>query len=102
MTIEPMLGLRNVAVQAPASIPLPPADVDTLDLQIEFGRTRIGQDQVAALRTGSVVPLDNAAADPVDVYADGRLIARAELVAINGHLGARVVELLSKRRTCAA
>ena len=70
---------------------------EMLDLQIEFGRTHICRDELLKLRTGSVVPLDNAADDPVDIYADGSLIARGKVLVLDGNFGVRVVELLHRR-----
>jgi flagellar motor switch protein FliN len=67
-----------------------------LNLRIEIGRTHIGRDEVSKLRTGSVVPLDNTAADPVDLYAEGQLVARGEALAIDGKLAVRVVEIISR------
>jgi len=69
----------------------------TLDLRIELGRTQVQRDEVQKLRTGSVIPLSNAAGDPVDLYAGGQLIARGEVLVLNGTLGVRVVERIGQR-----
>jgi len=71
----------------------PPSE--TLDLRIELGRTRIDWEEIDNLREGTLLPLDNAAAEPVDIYAGGHLIARGEVLALDGILGIRVVEVLS-------
>jgi flagellar motor switch protein FliN len=67
---------------------------DVIDLRIELGRTRICADELRKLRIGSVVALDNPAGDAVDLYAGGQLIARGEVVEVNGHFGVRVIELV--------
>ena len=69
---------------------------ETLDLRIELGRTYVCRDEVQKLRAGAVVPLDNAAGDLVDLYAGGQLIARGEVLTLDGNLGVRVVELISR------
>lgn len=69
---------------------------DVLDLQIELGRTHIRRDDVSKLRSGALVPLDNPAGDFVDLYADGQLVARGEVLAVNGAFGVRVVKLLNR------
>ncbi len=51
-----------------------------LDLKIELGRTHMYLEDVLKLRKGSVVPLDKLAGDPVDIYVNGRLIARGEVL----------------------
>ena len=70
---------------------------ETLDLRIELGRAHVRRDEVQKLRAGSVIPLNNAAGDPVDLYAGGQLIARGEVLVLNGALGIRVVERVSRR-----
>jgi len=66
-----------------------------LDLKIELGRTHMYLEDVLKLRKGSVVPLDKLAGDPVDVYVNGRLIARGEVLVLNDNFCVRVAELIS-------
>lgn len=66
-----------------------------LDLKIEMGRTQMHLDDVLRLRKGSVVALDKLAGDPVDVYVNGRLIARGEVLVLNDSFCVRVAELLA-------
>ena len=44
---------------------------------------------------GAVVPLDKLAGDPVDVYVNGRLIARGEVLVLNDNFCVRVAELIA-------
>ena len=66
-----------------------------LDLKIELGRTRMHLEEVLQLQRGSVVPLDKLAGDPVDVYVNGRLIARGEVLVLNDNFCIRVAELIA-------
>lgn len=66
-----------------------------LDLKIELGRTEMYLEDVLKLRKGSVVPLDKLAGDPVDVYVNGRLIARGEVLVLNDNFCVRVAELIA-------
>ena len=66
----------------------------TLDLKIELGRTRMHLDEILQLRKGSVVTLDKLAGDPVDVYVNGRLVARGEVLVLNDNYCVRVAELV--------
>jgi flagellar motor switch protein FliN/FliY len=66
-----------------------------LDVQIELGRTSMFLDEVLRLRRGSVVALDKLAGDPVDIYVNGRLIARGEVLVLNDNFCVRVAELIS-------
>jgi flagellar motor switch protein FliN len=69
-------------------------DVD-LDLRIELGRTHMYLEDVLKLHKGSVVPLDKLAGDPVDIYVNGRLIARGEVLVLNDNFCVRVAELVA-------
>lgn len=68
-------------------------DVD-LDLKIELGRTHMLLEDVLQLRKGSVVTLDKLAGDPVDLFANGRLVARGEILVLNDNFCIRVAELV--------
>jgi flagellar motor switch protein FliN/FliY len=70
-----------------------------LDLKIELGRTQMYLEEVLKLRKGSVVPLDKLAGDPVDIYVNGRLIARGEVLVLNDNFCVRVAELVSGEPT---
>ncbi|HYW81117.1 MAG TPA: flagellar motor switch protein FliN [Thermoguttaceae bacterium] len=66
-----------------------------LDLKIELGRTHMYLEDVLKLRKGSVVPLDKLAGDPVDIFVNGRLIARGEVLVLNDNFCVRVAELIA-------
>jgi flagellar motor switch protein FliN/FliY len=66
-----------------------------LDLRIELGRTHMYLEDVLELRKGSVVPLDKLAGDPVDVFVNGRLVARGEVLVLNDNFCVRIAELIA-------
>ncbi len=66
-----------------------------LDLRIELGRTHMYLEDVLQLRRGSVVALDKLAGDPVDVFVNGRLVARGEVLVLNDNFCVRIAELIS-------
>ncbi len=66
-----------------------------LDLRIELGRTHMYLEDVLRLKRGSVVPLDKLAGDPVDIFVNGRLVARGEVLVLNDNFCVRVAELLA-------
>jgi len=47
------------------------------------------------LDAGSMVALDRQVQEPVDLLLAGRLIARGEVVVVNGNYGLRVLEVIS-------
>jgi flagellar motor switch protein FliN/FliY len=73
-----------------------------LDMEIELGRTHMYLEDVLKLRKGAVVSLDKLAGDPVDIYVNGRLIARGEVLVLNDNFCVRVAELVVGERVDAA
>jgi len=66
-----------------------------LDVKIELGRTRMVVDDVLRLSEGAVVELDKLAGDPVDIYVNGRHIARGEVLVLNENFCVRISEILA-------
>ncbi|MCE2885449.1 MAG: flagellar motor switch protein FliN [Planctomycetaceae bacterium] len=66
----------------------------SLQVRIELGRTRMLVEDVLKLNADSVVELDKAAGDPVDIYVNGRRIARGEVLVLNENFCVRVSEIL--------
>lgn len=71
------------------------ADVN-LNVNIELGRTRMLVEDVLRLGEGSVVELDKLAGDPVDVFVNGRHVARGEVLVVNDNFCVRISEILSR------
>lgn len=72
-----------------------------LDLRIELGRTDMHLEDVLRMKKGSLVTLDKLAGDPVDIYVNGRLIARGEVLVLNDNFCVRVAELIVGESACA-
>jgi len=64
-------------------------------VSVSFGGTQIRMKDLLNLATGSVVELDQSLHDNVEVRVNDRLIARGEVVSVDGHYGVRVLELVS-------
>lgn len=65
-----------------------------LRVTVELGRARMLVREVLALRNGSIVELDRQAGAPVDVLANGILIARGEVVIVDERFGVRISEVV--------
>ena len=65
-----------------------------LDVRIELGRTHLPLEEVLKLGKGSVVPLNKLAGDPVEIYVNGRPVARGEVLVLNDNFCIRVAELI--------
>ncbi|MES1227142.1 MAG: flagellar motor switch protein FliN [Armatimonadota bacterium] len=66
-----------------------------LDITVELGRLRMVVRDVVELGSGSIIELDKAAGEPVDVLVNGRLVARGEVVVIEDNFGVRITEILT-------
>ncbi|MFL5351356.1 type III secretion system cytoplasmic ring protein SctQ [Archangium sp.] len=64
-----------------------------LQISVELARVPVTADQVVALRVGQVVELHRAPGEPVDLSVNGKVIARGELVEMEGQLGVRILSL---------
>ena len=64
-------------------------------LSMEVGRARIPIRNLLQLNQGSVVELERAAGEPLDVYANGTLIAHGEVVVVNEKFGIRLTDVVS-------
>jgi len=64
-----------------------------LAVTLRFGSRRLLLREVLDLNPGAVVNLDRQVSEPVDMLLDGRLLARGEVVVIDGHYGLRVTEV---------
>jgi len=60
-----------------------------------FGKRSMLLREVMELDAGSMVALDRQVQEPVDLLLAGRLIARGEVVVVNGNYGLRVLEVIS-------
>jgi flagellar motor switch protein FliN/FliY len=90
--------------QAQATVADEPADRDVkldvildvpVTLSLEVGRTRLPIRSLLQLNQGSVVELERAAGEPLDVYVNGTLVAHGEVVVVNEKFGIRLVDVVS-------
>ena len=64
-----------------------------LQLTVELGRTELPIKKVLELTKGSIVTLNKAAGEPVELYANGKLIAYGEVVVIEDNFGLRITHI---------
>ena len=68
-----------------------------LAVTLRFGQRHLTLREVLALSTGSLVELDKQVEEPVDLVLGDRLIARGEVVIVDGNYGLRVTEVVEGR-----
>ncbi|MBA3879394.1 MULTISPECIES: flagellar motor switch protein FliN [Sphingomonas] len=72
-------------------------DVD-VKLTVEIGSTSLSLRELLALSESSVIELDRQANDLLDVFVNGTLIGRGEVVTVGERFGVRMTELVSPEK----
>jgi flagellar motor switch protein FliN/FliY len=69
----------------------------SLRVSVEVGSAALKLSELLNLAKGSVVELDREANAQLDILANGTLIARGEVVNVDGRYGIRITELAERR-----
>jgi flagellar motor switch protein FliN/FliY len=64
-------------------------------LSVEVGATSMTLAELIALKQDAVVELDRQTDDPLDILVNGTLIARGEIVTVEGRYGVRICEIVA-------
>lgn len=67
-----------------------------LEVSVEIGRTKKKVREILEFTQGSLVVLDKMAGEQVDLLANGRCIARGDIVVVEDNFGVRITEIVSK------
>jgi flagellar motor switch protein FliN/FliY len=103
----PQAAKTEPARTAAATEPLPASPVSSgiellldveLDATLRFGCREMPLAEILDLGPGDVVQLDRHIADPVDLIVGDKIVARGEVVLINGNFGLRITEVAAPRK----
>jgi flagellar motor switch protein FliN/FliY len=67
----------------------------TLQVTVEVGRARMTIQDLLQLGQGSVIELEKLAGEPLDIYINGKAVARGEAVVVNEKFGVRLTDIIS-------
>jgi flagellar motor switch protein FliN/FliY len=90
----------NAAVQTGPALPAGSIDLlldVELPVSVSFGRAQLMLRDVIKLTTGSIVELNRALTEPVEVIVNNCVIARGEVVVIEGNYGIRIKQVISRQ-----
>lgn len=90
--------VAEAAAGAPAKKPAHTLDfiLDvTLQVTVEVGRARMTIQDLLQLGQGSVVELEKLAGEPLDIFINGKQVARGEAVIVNEKFGVRLTDIIS-------
>ena len=76
-----------------------PANIDlimdvALEVTVELGRTKKSISEVLDFAPGTIIELDKVAGEPVEVFVNGKMVARGEVVVIEESFGVRITEII--------
>lgn len=69
-----------------------------IQISVELGRTRMLIKDLLSLSSGSIIELEKLAGEPVDILANGKLIAKGEVIVIDENFGVRITEILNPEK----
>ena len=84
------------AVAAPGTLDLL-LEVE-LPVSVSFGRAQLPLKDVLKLTAGSIVELNRTVSEPVEVIVNDCVIARGEVVVVDGNYGVRIQEITSREK----
>ena len=96
----PAAALANLEPGDPAAATSGDINLDVVldipvTLSMEVGRSRLSIRSLLQLNQGSVVELNRATGEPLDVYVNGTLVAHGEVVVVNEKFGIRLTDVIS-------
>jgi flagellar motor switch protein FliN/FliY len=68
-----------------------------LPVSVSFGRAQVALKDVIKLTTGSIVELNRSISEPVEVIVNNCVIARGEVVVVEGNFGVRIQQVISRQ-----
>lgn len=86
---------ENQAVGGAAEINLDALLDVQVTLSVEIGRSRVPIKQLLSLNQGAVIELDREVNEPLDLLVNGTLMARGEVVVVDGKFGLRLIDIVS-------
>ena len=67
-----------------------------LEVTVELGHTKMIINKMLQLTQGSVVELDKAAGEPVEIFVNHKLLGKGEVIVVNERFGIRLTEIISQ------
>jgi|ERR1700734_1617223 flagellar motor switch protein FliN/FliY len=87
--MEKMMGTAEAAIDQGLGLL---CDIE-LDATLQFGSREMPLREVLELGPGDVVELDRHVSEPVDLVVGDRIVARGEVVVVNGNFALRITEV---------
>ena len=66
-----------------------------LEISVEVGRAKLSIGELLKLGQGSVVELNKLAGEPLEIFVNGKLMARGEVVVVNEKFAIKVMDIIN-------
>ena len=66
-----------------------------MEVSVELGRVKKKVEEILMLNEGSIIELNRIAGEPVDLFVNGKLLAKGEVIVIEENFGIRITEIIS-------
>lgn len=102
LLVAPSEALEQALQESPASAPLNSKTLDLLmevelPVSLSFGRANLPLRDVLKLTTGSIVELNRAVGEPVELIVNNAVIARGQVVVVEGNYGVKISQIISRQ-----
>ncbi|CAL7961686.1 Flagellar motor switch protein FliN [Alphaproteobacteria bacterium] len=77
----------NLDLQAVYDVPL--------QVSVVIGNTELRVSDILKFTSGTVIELDKKVGEPVDVYINGKVVAKGEIVLVNDKVGVTLTEMVN-------
>ena len=67
-----------------------------IEVSVELGRAKMKIQEVSTLQAGASIVLSNTEGEPLEIFANGKLIAKGEVVVEHGRYGIRITEVINR------
>lgn len=68
-----------------------------LNVRVELGRTKMSVAEILRLNKGSYIELNKLAGEPVDIFVNGKFIAKGEVVVVDEKFGVRISDIIDRK-----
>lgn len=96
------MSTREKSRPAPGSPNLELLRDAELEVTLRFGEGEMALRDILELDTGAVIELDRQLQEPAELFAGGKLVARGEVVVVDGNYGLKVTEVVQSGEASAS
>lgn len=68
-----------------------------VEISVEIGRAKMTIGELLSLSKGSILELNKAAGESVDIFVNEKLLGKGEVVVVNERLGIRMMEIVTPK-----